>query len=154
MVAVKRDRCDETAMRIRDCARRALPLHPQLHGRSAVPRANNYKEKQYPVWDLLKGLNAEHKLTSVHAVLCAPRMPDEELYDLQSDTDEIKNLATSSDPQDQATLKRLRVVLNNWIKETNDQGETPENSDGNRKPKSAAKNRNNLDCCLAGLFPI
>jgi hypothetical protein len=53
-------------------------------------------------------------------------MPDEELYDLQSDPHEIRNLATSSNPQDQAELKRLRNVLQNWIKETHDQGETSE----------------------------
>ena len=49
-------------------------------------------------------------------------MPPEELYDLESDPHEIHNLATSGDPEHQATLKRLRGVLERWIEETNDQG--------------------------------
>lgn len=134
-----RDRCDETAMRIRTVRdahyryiRNFTPEVPFL-------APNNYKEKQYPVWNLLKELNAANKLTPVQAVLCAPRMPDEELYDLQSDPHEIKNLANSSDPQDQAALKRLRDALQNWIKETKDQGETPELS---KDGKGKAKKRN------------
>ena len=79
-----------------------------------------------PFKNLLKELNAEGKLTPAQAVLCAPHLPDEELYDLQSDPHEIRNLATSSDPKDQAALKRLRRVMENWVKETNDQGEIPE----------------------------
>ncbi|MGZ4963537.1 MAG: hypothetical protein ACXWC8_13370, partial [Limisphaerales bacterium] len=66
---------------------------------------------------------------------------DEELYDLQSDPHEIKNLANSSDPQDQTTLKRLRDVLQHWIKETNDQGQTPESPKDNSNGKGKAKMR-------------
>jgi hypothetical protein len=36
---------------------------------------NAYKERQYPVWNLLKELNATGKLTPEQAVLCAPRQP-------------------------------------------------------------------------------
>ena len=45
-------------------------------------------------------------------------MPEEELYDLETDPHEIKNLATS--PEHQAALKKLRAILENWIKETGD----------------------------------
>jgi arylsulfatase A-like enzyme len=121
-----RDRCGEAAMRIRTVRdgryryiRNFTPEVPFL-------APSNYKETQYPVWNLLKKLNDEGKLTPVQAVLCAPRLPDEELYDLQSDPHEIKNLAHSDDPRNQATLKRLRRVLGKWIKDTNDQGEIPE----------------------------
>ena len=87
---------------------------------------SNYKETQYPVWNLLKKLNAEGKLTPAQAALCAPRMPEEELYDLHSDPHEIRNLANSDDPRHQATLKQLRRVLESWIEDTNDQGEFPD----------------------------
>src|SRR5208282_2406803 len=83
---------------------------------------NEYKERSYPVWNLLKELDAQGKLTPVQKVLTAPSMPPEELYDLGSDPHEIHNLAPSSDPEHQATLKRLRGVLEQWIAETNDQG--------------------------------
>ncbi|MHC4398780.1 MAG: hypothetical protein ACYTG0_03780 [Planctomycetota bacterium] len=52
----------------------------------------------------------------------APRMPDEELYDLENDPYEISNLAGSDDPEHRRVLRHLRGVLEGWIEETNDQG--------------------------------
>jgi len=122
-----RDRCDETVFRfrtVRDARYRYIrnftPERPFL-------QANEYKEKQYPVWNLLKKLHEEERLTPAQEFLCAPHMPEEELYDLQSDPHEIRNLAQSR--QHQAILKRLRGVLEKWIEESHDQGrelETPE----------------------------
>jgi arylsulfatase A-like enzyme len=129
-----RDRCDETVMRIRTVRDARYRYIRNFTPEVPFLAPNKYKEKQYPVWNLLKELNEANKLTPVQAVLCAPRMPDEELYDLQSDPHEIKNLANSSDPRDQASLKRLREVLTNWIKDTNDQGQTPELPKGNSDP--------------------
>ena len=80
-----RDRCDETVFRLRTVRdaryryiRNFTPERPFL-------QANAYKEQQYPVWNLLKELHAEGKLTPVQEVLCAPTMPEEELYDLDAD---------------------------------------------------------------------
>jgi hypothetical protein len=42
-------------------------------------QANAYKEKQYPVWNLLKELDAQGKLTPEQKALTAPTMPAEEL---------------------------------------------------------------------------
>lgn len=136
-----RDRCDETAMRIRSVRDARYRYIKNFTPEVPFLAPNNYKETQYPVWNLLKELNAEGKLTPVQAVLCAPRMPDEELYDLRSDPDEIKNLAASDDPKDQATLKRLRRVMKNWIKETNDQGEIPELKKEDSGDNAKAKKR-------------
>ena len=118
-----RDRCDMTVMRLRTVRdqryryiRNFTPWVPFL-------ARNEYKEKQYPVWNLLKELHAEGKLTPTQDALCQPTMPEEELYDLQSDPWEIHNLATSDDPSHKSALERLRSALNTWIKETNDQGE-------------------------------
>lgn len=44
--------------------------------------------------------------------------PTEELYDLESDPDELVNLA--ADPQHQQTLRQMREVLAEWRKETSD----------------------------------
>jgi N-sulfoglucosamine sulfohydrolase len=122
-----RDRCDETVFRfrtVRDAKYRYIrnftPERPFL-------QANAYKEKQYPVWNLLKQLHAEGKLTPVQQTLCAPTMPAEELYDLENDPHEINNLASS--PQHPEALKRLRGALEKWIEETNDQGKTLEPAD-------------------------
>jgi hypothetical protein len=81
---------------------------------------NDYKQRQYPVWTLLKELDAEGKLTPLQKVLTAPTMPAEELYDILADPHETKNLAGSAEHT--AVLKELRGVLEKWIDESNDQG--------------------------------
>src|SRR5439155_25106444 len=103
-----RDRCDETVFRfrtVRDARYRYIrnftPERPFL-------QPNEYKEKQYPVWNLLKQLHAEGKLSPAQEFLCAPAMPAEELYDLETDQHEIHNLANSV--QHQRVLRRLRAA--------------------------------------------
>ena len=122
-----RDRCDETPFRfrtVRDARFRYIrnftPDRPFL-------QANAYKENSYPVWNLLKQLHAAGKLTPAQDRLCAPTMPEEELYDLTRDPHEIDNLAAR--PEHQADLQRLRKVLEAWIDETDDQGRIPEAPD-------------------------
>ncbi|HWI58446.1 MAG TPA: sulfatase [Bacillota bacterium] len=136
-----RDRCDETVMRIRSvrderyrCIHNFTPQTPLL-------ATNAYKEKQYPVWNLLKELHAQGKLTPAQAFLCQPTMPSEELYDLEADPYEIHNLAASIQPEHQVALKRLRGVLDRWIEETNDQGRQFESTEviaANSEAKPAA----------------
>jgi arylsulfatase A-like enzyme len=115
-----RDRCDETVFRfrtVRDARYRYIrnftPERPFL-------QPNEYKQRQYPVWNLMKELHAAQKLTPAQAVLCAPTMPAEELYDLATDAYETNNLANS--PRHQEALQRLRTALEKWIKDTDDQG--------------------------------
>ncbi len=119
-----RDRCDETVFRfrtVRDARYRYIrnftPDRPFL-------QPNEYKERAYPVWNLLKKLDAEGKLTPEQKFLTAPHMPAEELYDLTADPHEVHNLAQA--PEHQETLRRLRGVLERWIEESNDQGRTLE----------------------------
>jgi arylsulfatase A-like enzyme len=123
-----RDRCDETPFRfrtVRDARFRYIrnftPDRPFL-------LSNAYKENSYPVWNLLKQLHAAGgKLTPAQDRLCAPTMPEEELYDLTRDPHEIDNLAAR--PEHQADLNRLRKRLEMWIHETDDQGRIPEAPD-------------------------
>jgi N-sulfoglucosamine sulfohydrolase len=117
-----RDRCDETVFRLRTVRdaryryiRNFTPDRPFL-------QPNEYKQRQYPVWSLLKELNAQGKLTPAQAVLTAPTMPPEELYDLAGDPYEVSNLVSSPKPEHMAALRRLRAELNRWIETTNDQG--------------------------------
>lgn len=119
-----RDRCDETPFRIRTVRdsnyryiRNFTPDRPFL-------QANRYKEASYPVWNLLKRLHAEGKLTPPQAQLCAPTMPEEELYDLVADPHEIHNLA--GNPAHAVTQDSLRKALDEWIAATDDQGRFPE----------------------------
>ena len=85
---------------------------------------NKYKETEYPMWNLLKELHAQGKLSPAQALFVAPVKPAEELYDLVQDPYELNNLAASA--AHQKTLKKMRSILNNWIKETDDQGQYPE----------------------------
>jgi arylsulfatase A-like enzyme len=122
-----RDRCDETVFRFRTVRdsrfryiRNFTPERPFL-------QPNEYKERSYPAWNLIKELHAAGKLTPVQEVLARPSMPKEELYDLQADPHEINNLAKS--PDHEATLNRLRAALEIWIDDTNDQGRELEPAD-------------------------
>lgn len=122
-----RDRCDETVFRfrtVRDARYRYIrnftPDRPFL-------QPNEYKEKSYPVWNLLKELGAAGKLTPAQAMLAQPTMPAEELYDLRHDPDEVRNLA--NDPAQTRNLARLRRVLDEWIETSGDKGVALEPAD-------------------------
>jgi N-sulfoglucosamine sulfohydrolase len=124
-----RDRCDMTVMRIRTVRddhyryiRNFTPWVPFL-------AYNEYKQKQYPVWNLLAALHAQGKLTPVQEFLCQPTMPEEELYDLDADPWEIDNLAKSDKSEHRAELAKLRGVLEKWIGDTDDQGQRMETLD-------------------------
>ncbi len=137
-----RDRCDETAMRIRTVRDARYRYIRNFTPEIPLLAPNAYKERQYPVWNLLKELNAQGKLTPVQAALCAPRMPDEELYDTQADPHETVNLAASDQPEHRTALKRLRGALEQWIKDTGDKGQVPEPpeviaAEGHTKPAKA-----------------
>ena len=119
-----RDRCDETSMHIRTVRDERFRYIRNFTPEKPLLSPNAYKEKSYPMWNLIKELNLQGKLTPVQAALCAPRLPDEELYDLEKDPYQTNNLASSPDYQD--VLKRMRIVLENWIKETDDKGRFPE----------------------------
>ena len=120
-----RDHCDTTLMRLRTVRdaryryiRNFTPEVPLL-----APSA--YKEKQYPVWNLLKELHAAGQLTPAQAALCAPHQAAEELYELETDPHEIRNLAASTEPAHQTALIRLRAALADWMKTCDDHIATP-----------------------------
>ena len=117
-----RDRCDETVFRLRTVRDDRYRYIKNFTPDRPFLSHNAYKEKQYPVWNLLKELDAQGKLTAAQKFLTAPTMPPEELYDLEKDPYEIHNLADSSDAGEQAELKKLRGVVEKWIEETHDQG--------------------------------
>jgi arylsulfatase A-like enzyme len=125
-----RDRCDETVFRfrtVRDARYRYIrnftPERPFL-------QANAYKEKAYPAWNLIKKLGAEGKLTAWQKdFYLSPRMPAEELYDMDADPWSMTNLAASKKPEHLAALQRLRGAREKWIADTNDQGKDLEPED-------------------------
>ena len=125
-----RDRCDETVFRfrtVRDARYRYiknfLPERPFL-------QANAYKQRQYPVWNLIKTLGAQDQLTPWQKnFYLSPTMPPEELYDMEADPWSMHNLAASAQPEHRAALAQLRRALEKWITDSGDQGrflESPE----------------------------
>ncbi len=123
-VFAARDRCDETVDRIRAVRskqykyiRNYMPDRPYM-------QLNRYKEISYPSWRLLKRLHKQGKLTPAQELFLADTRPEEELYDVIADPDEVHNLA--GDPKHQEILDRMGTVLNLWIQKTGDKGEIPE----------------------------
>ena len=120
-----RDRCDIATERMR-CVRDArykyirnyLPAIPYM-------QANPYKEKEYPTWNLVKQLYREGKLNAVQSLFPGESKPIEELFDLQADPYEVKNLA--ADPAHRDRLTAMRKLLDGWLAEVGDKGETMEN---------------------------
>ncbi|MBI4602737.1 MAG: sulfatase [Planctomycetes bacterium] len=117
-----RDRCDETVFRFRTARDERYRYIRSFTPERPFLQPNEYKERSYPVWNLLKELHAAGKLAPEQAALCAPRMPEEELYDLEADPHEVRNLAASPSPEHREALERLRAALERWIEETGDVG--------------------------------
>jgi hypothetical protein len=123
-VFAARDRCDETMERIRSVRttrfkyiRNSHPSRPHLQ-----PCA--YKDAKSIV-QTLRELHAAGTLPELsEKLLFAETRPAEELYDLQSDPFEIRNLA--ADPAHAETLAGLRRRLADWETHTADRGRVPE----------------------------
>ncbi len=77
----------------------------------------------YAIW-MKAWPSKEGGLDSVQSLVTTDTRPKEELYDLSKDPWEIKNLA--EDPQNQNTLEKMRRILEKWIQETGDKGQSPE----------------------------
>jgi arylsulfatase A-like enzyme len=115
-----RDRCDETVMQIRSVRDERYRYIRNFTPGTPFLAKNRYVDQHDPGRNLLRQLHAEGKLTPPQEFLCQSRMPDEELYDLQTDPWETRNLASL--PEQAETLKRLRGVLEKWIEDVNDHG--------------------------------
>ncbi len=123
-VVCARDRCDETVDRIRCVRTKRYKYIKNFYPERAYLQFNAYKKKQYPAVSVLEQWQAEGKLTEAQKPFMAATRPEEELYDLQADPHEVKNLA--GDPAHAQTLASLRKHLTDWIEKTGDMGATPE----------------------------
>ncbi|RMF97363.1 MAG: DUF4976 domain-containing protein [Planctomycetota bacterium] len=119
-----RDKMDDThdAMRaVRDARYRyILNLMPER----AYCQYNEYKERQYPILALLNVMHLKGELDPVQDRFMQPTKPVEELYDLQNDPYETKNLA--DDPAYAEVKSRLRRALDEWRKMVGDEGVSEE----------------------------
>lgn len=122
-VFAARDRCDETVDHLRSVRtadfkyiRNFLPQRPHL-------QPNGYKDAKAIVIALRQWHQAG-RLDETQSLLFLPERPAEELYDLRSDPEEIRNLAGKGEYQ--ATMEEMRKRLDDWMVETNDRGRAPE----------------------------
>ncbi|AQT67341.1 Arylsulfatase [Anaerohalosphaera lusitana] len=121
-----RDRCDETTDRIRCVRTKRFKYIRNFYPDRPYTQMNCYKMQAYPALSLLQLWKQQGKLTDAQKPFMADVRPKEELYDLQSDPWEINNLAGDAKYADK--LAELRGVLDKWIEETEDKGQTPEDA--------------------------
>ena len=72
----------------------------------------------------LRRLHASDELPPAARLFMASSKPVEELYDLEEDPHEIRNLA--DDPKHESILRRMRAAHRQWVLETRDLGLIPE----------------------------
>jgi hypothetical protein len=124
-VIAARDRCDETVDRIRAVRTTQYKYIRNYYPERAYTQQNIYKDTSYPPLRVMRDLKAAGKLKPAEMLFMADTRPPEELYDLESDPHEIRNLAGTEEHK--ATLAELGRILDKWITETGDKGEVPEN---------------------------
>jgi uncharacterized sulfatase len=123
-VIAARDRCDGTVDRIRCVRSRRYKYIRNYYPDQPYTQFNAYKKLQYPMLTLMQVLHEQGKLTEAQARFMAATRPKEELYDLKLDPCELRNLAEEG--RSRRILQEHRAKLDEWIKATGDEGETPE----------------------------
>lgn len=119
-----RDRCGESFDRIRSVHDGRFNYIRNYYPELPYWQTSRYKEKQYPVLALLKQWHTAGRLTPAQDRFFADTKPVEELYDLQADPGELRNLA--ADPAHAAVRQRLRQALDRWQRDVPDAAKTPE----------------------------
>ncbi|MEM1443592.1 MAG: sulfatase [Verrucomicrobiota bacterium] len=117
MVFAARDRCGDAPDRIRAVRTKDFKYLRNYHPEIPYMQHSGYKRAGYPVDTVMRVLHARGEWTSP---FMAETRPEEELYDLRSDPDEMNNLA--DDPAYAETLTKMREALDHWIEETGDTG--------------------------------
>jgi len=127
MVFAARDRCDETVERLRSVRTHQYKYIQNGYPQRPALQPNAYKDGK-PIVQRLRDLQAAGALSELHErLLFAPVRPREELYDLQADPHELRNLA--EDPAFGAELGRLRQALADWQQASGDRGVEPESEE-------------------------
>jgi N-sulfoglucosamine sulfohydrolase len=119
-----RDRCGDAPDRIRAVRTERFKYIRNFHPELPYTQLSSYKKLQYPVLTLLQVIHRQGRLSPEQDRLLQPTRPAEELYDLQADPYEMRNLA--AEPGFAKELAHHRNLLEKWITDTDDQGRFPE----------------------------
>lgn len=122
-VHAARDRCDETVDRIRAVRTERFKYIRNFYPDRPYLQPNAYKDNKLIV-QTMRRLYAAGRLDAAQSLIMADQRPAEELYDLENDPHEIRNLA--ADPKYLPTLIELRGELAHWISTTGDHGQRAE----------------------------
>jgi arylsulfatase A-like enzyme len=117
-----RDRCDYTIDRIRTVRTKNFRYIRNFFTDRPYMQPN-YRD-DWDITQLMRKLHVEGGLNEIQDVFWSKERPKEELYDLENDPHEIHNLAEESSYS--IELKRHRNILENWIEESDDKGQYPE----------------------------
>jgi N-sulfoglucosamine sulfohydrolase len=115
-----RDKMDDTHDAMRAVRSKDFKYILNLMPERAYCQFNQYKEVSYPGLAAMNVLHLQNKLPPVQDAFMRPAKPDEELYDVSKDPDEVHNLA--ADPAFAAVLKELRAELQQWRQSVGDEG--------------------------------
>ncbi len=127
-VVAARDRCDYTIERIRALVtKRYKYLRNYLTDR---PYMQPHYRDPWPVTQEMRRMAAAGELNATQLAFYGADRPAEELYDLDADPHEVRNLV--ADPAHADALREHREVLAGWIRETGDQGQRTESAAGLR----------------------
>jgi N-sulfoglucosamine sulfohydrolase len=125
-VVAARDRCDYPIERIRAIVTpRFQYLRNYLTDRPFMQPS--YKDP-WPVSQRFREMIARGEMNGAQLVFFSTEKPAEELYDLENEPHQIRNLAT--DPASAKELARHRKLLADWITKTGDQGQVTESDEG------------------------
>lgn len=118
-----RDRMDEAHDRIRAVRDRRFKYIRNFQPELPYAQRIDYMEEM-PTMRVWREWQADGRLSGPQKLFFAKTKPREELYDLDADPHEVRNLAGV--PEHAAKLGELRGVLDAWMAETKDLGGVPE----------------------------
>ena len=146
-VYASRDRVDDAVDRIRCVRTRKYKYIRNFYPEKPYDMSETYMLMMHPTLPVLRHWHRQGKLNEAQAKWMASGRPEEELYDLEKDPWETRNVA--DDPAYAEPLKQLRGKLNAWIEETGDKGQYPESEESLEKIR--AQYRDSLKARLAAL---
>ena len=115
-----RDRCGDAMDRIRAVISEGSLLVRNFHPELSRLNWSSYKEDSYPGMPLLRVLHSTGKLESFPSKWLAPRRPEVEFYDLQTDPLGLHDVAQQTSYA--SLIGKSRDALDAWIKAIQDQG--------------------------------
>ena len=124
-VVAARDRLDFTVDRMRAVVTERFKYIKNFHSDRPLT-TSNYRDG-YATFRELRKLRDEKKLSALHERIYFQAKQAEELYDLQSDPNELNNLAEA--PKFAEQLQQHRVLLAEWITKSGDLGGQPESDE-------------------------